>query len=337
MSRRITRRAFTRDLAALGGSLGLFGLPLRASAQQPNRISVVGWLAGAAGSDDAVVEALRRGLVELGYVEGRNFKLEFRTAHGHPDRLPGLAEELVQLKADVIVAPNSMSAQAIRRATSTIPMVVVLFDSVAAGLVTNLAHPGGNITGLTSMTAELRAKRLQLLKETIPRLARVAVLWNSTNTPKTHQKQFVEDLQADARSLSIEMKFVVAQAPGSFEAAFSGMRQARAQALYVHESALFYVHRIALAKLASKARLPAIYGTRAYADEGGLMSYGADYADQMRRSAVYVDKILKGAKPGDLPVEQPTKFEFVVNLKTAKELGIEFPQSILLRADEVIR
>ena len=309
----------------------------RAATQQPNRIQVVGWLAGAAGPDDAIVEALRRGLFELGYVEGRNFKLEFRTAQGHLDRLPALAEELVQLKADVIVAPNAMSAQAIRRATSTIPIVVVLFDSIAYGLVTNLAHPGGNITGLTSMTVELRAKRLQLLKETIPRLARVAVLWNPTNTPKTHQKQFVEDLQADARSLSIEMKFVVAQAPGSFEAAFSAIRQARAQALYLIENALFYVHRITLAKLASKARLPTIYGTRVFADSGGLMSYGADYADQVRRAAGYIDKILKGTKPGDLPIEQPTKFELVVNLKTAKALGITIPQSILLRADEVIK
>jgi putative ABC transport system substrate-binding protein len=260
-----------------------------------------------------------------------------RTAQEHPDRLPSLAEELVQLDVDVIVVTNALAAQALRRATSTIPIVVALFDPTAIGLVTNLAHPGGNVTGLSSMNLELRAKRLQLLKETIPGLTRVAVLWNPAMFPTRLQTKFVEDLKAAAHSLSIELKFVVAQKPEEFAPAFSAVSRAHAQALYLIENPLFYVHRMTLAKLTLKARLPAIYASRTFADDGGLMSYGADYADQMRRSAVYVDKILKGAKPGDLPIEQPTKFDLVVNLKTAKALGITIPQSILVRADEVIR
>jgi len=327
----------TRRNVLLALALNLAVAATATWAQQTNKIPVVGILMVAAGPDDALNEALREGLRELGYVEGRNIRIEFRTAQGHLDRLPSLAEELVQLKADVIVVPTPLGAQALRRATSTIPIVVALFDPVASGLVTNLAHPGGNVTGLSSMSSELRAKRLQLLKETIPRLARVAVLWNPAMIPTPLQTTFVEDLKAAARSLSIELTFVVAQTPEEFNAAFSAVSRARAQALYLLESPLFYVHRMTLAKLALKARLPAIHGTRTFVDEGGLMSYGANFADQMRRSAGYIDKILKGAKPGDLPIEQPTNFELVVNLKTAKALGITIPQSILLQADEVIK
>jgi len=305
-------------------------------AQQPNRIPVVGWLAAAAGPDDPLVEALRQGLRERGYLEGRNIKLEFRTAD-HPDRLPGLAEELIQLKVDVIVATSTPAAQAAKGATSTIPIVMSLVaDPVGSGLVANLPHPGGNVTGLSSMVAELSAKRLQLLKETIPRLARVAVLWNPASLPTPLQTKFVEDLKAAARSLSIELSFVSVKTPEEFDAAFSAVSRARAQALYLLEDPLFYVHRMTLAERASKAQLPTIHQSRTYTDAGGLVSYGANYADLMRRSAGYVDKILKGARPGDLPIEQPTKFELVVNLKTAKALGITIPQSILLRADEVI-
>jgi putative ABC transport system substrate-binding protein len=303
-------------------------------AQQPNRIPVVGWLAAAAGPDDPLVEALRQGLRERGYLEGRNIKLEFRTAD-HPDRLPGLAEELIQLKVDVIVATSTPAAQAAKGATSTIPIVMSLVaDPVGSGLVANLPHPGGNVTGLSSMVAELSAKRLQLLKETIPRLTRVAVLWNPDMA--WHAKG-IEDLKAAAPSLSIELSFVGARTPEDFDPAFSVVGRTRAQALYLLDSPLLYVQRMTLAERASKAQLPTIHQSRTYTDAGGLMSYGANYADLMRRSAGYVDKILKGARPGDLPIEQPTKFELVVNLKTAKALGITIPQSILLRADEVIR
>ena len=327
----------TRRLLVLAVTLSLTFVATHARTQQTNKIPVVGYLALAAGPDDPILVPLRQGLRELGYVEGRTIRIEFRTAQGHVDRLPSLAEELVQLKVDVILAPNMLGAQALRRATSTIPIVTALFDPVASGLVTNLVQPGGNVTGLSSMTVELIAKRLQLLKETIPRLARVGVLWNPATAPKPLNAKFVADLKAAARSLSMELAFVNVGLPEEFDAAFSAVSRARAQALYLHENALFYVHRMTLAKLALKARLPTIYGTRAFVDEGGLMSYGVNYADQLRRSAAYVDKILKGAKPGDLPIEQPTKFELVVNLKTAKTLGITIPQSVLLQADEVIR
>ena len=306
-------------------------------AQQPNKVPVVGVLTLSAGPADPFVEALRQGLQELEYVEGRNIKFEFRTAQDQAVRLPGLAEELVRLNVDVIVVTNALGAQALRRATSSIPIVVALLDPVAAGLVTNLARPGGNITGLSFMGIELSAKRLQLLKEAIPRLARVAVLWNPANLPTPLSRKLVEDLKAAARLLSIELTFVVAQTPDEFDPAFAAVARANAQALYVVGGPLFYTQRATLAKLVSKARLPAIYGARVFADEGGLMSYGASIQDQMRRAAGYVDKILKGAKPGDLPIEQPTKFELVVILKTAKALGITIPQSILLQADEVIR
>jgi putative ABC transport system substrate-binding protein len=308
-----------------------------ARAQQPNKVPVMGVLTGAAGPNDPIVEALRQGLRELGYVEGSNIRIEFRTAQGHPDRLPGLAEELVQIKADVIVVGNTPAAEAVKRASSTVPVVLATSDPVAYGLVTNLAHPGGNITGLSSMTSELMAKRLQLLKEAIPWLTRVAVLWNPYTPPTPPQAKIVEDLKEAAASLAIELKFVPARTPEEFTTAFSAVSRAHVQALYLVENPLFFAHLMTLAKLASKARLPAIYGTRRFAQYGGLMSYGVNYADQWRRSAGYVDKILKGARPGDLPIEQPTKLELVVNLKTAKMLGITIPQSILLRAEEVIR
>lgn len=302
-------------------------------AQQANKMPVVGMFV--VNPHDTLVEALRQGLHELGYVEGRTIRFEFRTAQGHADRLPRLAQELIQLKVDVIVVTNSPDALAVKHATSTLPILITLVgDPVGSGLVASLAHPGGNVTGNSIMTTELSAKRLQLLKETISRLTRVAVLWNPDNP--THPKM-IEEIKAAAPSLSLEMSFVPVRTPEEFAAAFSAISRAHAQALYLLENPLFYQQKMTLAKLASQARLPTIYGWRGFADAGGLMSYGANYQDLMRRSAVYIDKILKGANPGDLPVEQPTKFEFVVNLKTAKALGITIPQSILLRADEVIR
>jgi ABC-type uncharacterized transport system substrate-binding protein len=304
-------------------------------AQQPNKIPVVGVLTGAAGPNDPVVEGLRQGLRELGYVEGHTFKIEFRTAQGYPDRLPGLADELVQLKANVIVVTNMLATQAAKSATPTIPIVMVLVaDPVASGLVTNLAHPGGSVTGLSIMTTELSAKRLQLLKETIPRLTRVGILWNPGAPLLTN---VVGELKAAASSMSIDLEFVQVRTPEEFSTALSAVRRSRVQALYLLESPLFYVHRITLAELALKAQLPTISAARSYTDAGGLLSYGVNYVDQWRRAAGYVDKILKGAKPGDLPIEQPTQFEFVVNLRTAKALGLTIPQPILVRADEVIR
>ena len=308
-----------------------------APAQEANRVPTVAFLAGAVSSDDPIFEALRRGLRELGYVEGRTINMEFRTAQGHDDRLPHLAQELVQLKADVIVVGTPQAARAIQRATSTTPIVTALFDPLAAGLVTDLAHPGGTITGLSSMSPELSAKRLQLLRETLPRLKRVAVVSSPLGSLTLISTRMVEDVKAAALSMSLDLKFISARTPQEFGAAFSDANQTHAQAVYLFESALFYSQRTTLARWALQSRLPAIYGTRAFAEEGGLMSYGVNYADQLRRAAGYVDKILKGAKPGDLTIEQPTKFELVVNLKTAKKLGITSPESIVLGADEVIR
>ena len=305
-------------------------------AQHADRVATVAYLAVAASSDDPAIEAFRQALRELGYVEGRNIKIEFRSAEGQVDRLPNLAQELVQLKADVIVVGNSLAAQAIQRAAPTTPIVIVAFDPLAAGLVTNLAHPGGSITGLSSMSPELSAKRLQLLKETLPRLNRVAVV-RSAASLTTSTTRMIEDLKAAAPLMSIELNFVSVRTPEELGAAFSAAKQTRAQAVYLLESAVFYSQRATLARLALEARLPTIYGTRAFAEDGGLMSYGVNYADQLRRAAGYVDRIFKGAKPGDLPIEQPTSFELVVNLRTARALGITIPESVLLRADKVIR
>jgi putative ABC transport system substrate-binding protein len=281
---------------------------------------------------------LRQGLRDLGYVEGRNINIEFRTALGHADRLPGLAEELVRLKADVIFAAATPAIEAVKRATSTIPIVMALGgDPVASGLVASLSKPGGNVTGLSSMSAELSGKLLQLLKETVPRLKRVAVLWNPDSPLSPVQKKMAEDLKTAALSLSIELVFVQVGTPEGFDAAFAAASRARVQAMFVAEGPLLYSQRAIIAQLAAKARLPAIYRARVFVDTGGLMSYGASWSDQVRQAAGYVDKILKGAKPADLPIEQPTKFELVVNLKTAKALGITIPQSILVRADEVIK
>ena len=233
----------------------------------------------------------------------------------------------------MIVVGNSVVAQAVQRATATIPIVIVTTDPVSSGLVTNLAHPAGNITGLSAMTGELSAKRLELLKETIPTLTRVAVLWNPDSPIEA---QIAEELKAAALTLSVELRFVGVRTREEVSAAFSAISRVHAQAMYVTDDGLFYGQRTTVGALASKARLPAIYGSRLYTEDGGLISYGVDYVDQWRRCAAYVDKILKGAKPSDLPIEQATTIELVVNLKTAKALGISIRNSILERANKLI-
>ena len=320
---------------SLTARLGFFGVASPTDAQQPASPRLVGVLLGGFAPDSKEAQQFRHGLLDAGYAEGRDVVIEWRSASGDYAQVPALVADLVQRKVDVIVVTGTPAAQAVQRATSTIPIVMaVVADPVGSGLVTNLAHPGGNMTGLSMMTSELSAKRLQLLKEAIPRLTRVAVLWNP-DTP-FHTK-VIEDLKAAAPSLSIELKFVGVRTPEQFDPAFSAVRRAHAQALYVIEDTLFFTHRDVLLKLSWQARLPIIYGYRVFADEGGMMSYGPNFGDLLRRSAGYVDKILKGAKPSELPIEQPIKFELVVNLKTAKALGITIPESILLRADEVIR
>jgi len=304
---------------------------------QPSEVPIIGVLATEAGPDDPLLVVFRQGLRDLGYVEGKNLRLEFRTALGQLDRLGGLARELVRMKADVVLTANPLAAQALKKASSTVPIVVALFDPVVSGLVTNLARPGGNITGLSSMAVDLYSKRLQLLKELVPGLQRVVVLWNTSALPAPLQSKFVEEIEAAAQTLSVDLKFIAAEKPEGFDSAFSAIKQDQPQALYLHENAVFYVHRKVLASMAADAGLPILYGSKVFVEAGGLVSYGVDYADQIRRSARYVDRILKGARPGDLPIEQPTKFELVVNWRTAKALGLSIPDAVLLKADEVIR
>ena len=311
------------------------GLASAVDAQQPASPRRIGVLLVGFSPESKAARTFRQGLGDAGYAEGRDVVIEWRSANGDYEKIPQLVADLVQHKVDVIVVDSVRAARAALQGTSTIPIVMgPVADPLGSGLVTNLAHPGGNITGLSLMLDELIKKRLQLLKEAVPRATRVTVLWNP-DTP-FHTKA-VEDLKAAAPSLSIELKFVGVRTPEEIDPAFSVVSRAHAQALYVIGDPFFFAHRTTLLKLASKARLPAIYSTREFANEGGLMSYGPNFGDVFRRSAGYVDKILKGARPGDLPIEQPTKFELVINLRTAKVLGVTIPESILLQADEVIR
>jgi putative tryptophan/tyrosine transport system substrate-binding protein len=325
--------------AALIAYLGPLSFPAPVDAQKPAAPRHIGVLLVSWSLESKIAHAFRQGLRDAGYTEGRDVVIEWRTTSGDYTRdyarLPTLAAELVERKPEVIVVAGTAAAQAVKHATSTIPIVVVnVADPVGSGLVTNLAHPGSNVTGFSNMVAELSAKRLQLLKEALPRVRRVAVMWNP-DTP-FHRKA-IDDLNAAARELSMELSVVPARTPGEFGAAFAAARRANAHAVYLLDGPLFRVHRALLVKLATKARLPVIYGAREFPEEGGFMSYGANPADLFRRSAEYVVKIFGGTQPGDLPIEQPTKFELVVNLKTAKALGVTIPESIVLQADEVIR
>ena len=263
-------------------------------------------------------EAFRQGLRDLGYVEGRNLVIEYRFAEGKSERLPALAAELVALKVDVIVAVTTPEALAAKKATRTLPIVfVAAADPVTSGLVSSLARPGGNVTGLSSFFPELVGKRLELLTQAVPGVTRVAVLWHPGAMGERTGKDMLKEAEVAARVLGVRLQFVEARGPADFDRAFSAMTRARAGALTVLASAMFANERRRLADLAAKNRLPAVYPQRAYVDAGGLMAYGPNLADMHRRAATYVDKILKGTKPADLPVEQPTKFELVINLKSS--------------------
>ena len=313
---------------------GVLGAPLAAEAQQarsPRRIGVLLVLLSPAGHE---AQAFRQALRDAGYVEGRDVVIEWRSANGDYARLPQLAADLVERNVEVIVADTTPAIKAAQRATSTIPIVMaIVADPVGDGVVANLSQPGGNITGLSIMLAELSAKRLQLLKEAMPGLTRVVILWNP---PTPYHAKAVENLRAVAPSLAIEVSLVSVRTSEEISPAFDAVNQARAQALYVVDCPPFFTHRTTLLKLAANARLAVISGERPYADEGGLMSYGPSYEDQLRRSVGYVDKIFRGGNPSGLPIEQPTKFTLVINLKTANALGLTIPPSLLLRADQVI-
>ena len=327
----LKRRTF---LAMLPGSL--LAVPLAADGQPVGKVPRIGWLGGPTReSAQPFVREFQRGLKDLGWVEGQNIVIEWRFGGGQAEQLPALAAELVRLRVDLIVAPSTPTIFAAKNATNTIPIVTVAGgDPVGLGLVASLARPGGNITGLTSTVGpEIGGKQLELLKETVPKVSRMAVLWNPT-TPGNALA--LREAEIAARALRVELQLLEARRLNDFESAFAAMSTKRAGALLVLGDVMFTTYRIRLANLAVKSRLPAIYGSRQFVDEGGLMSYGADVLDNFRRAALYVDKILKGAKPGDLPIERSTKFELMINLKTAKALGLTIPPSVLARADQVI-
>jgi putative ABC transport system substrate-binding protein len=307
-----------------------------AEAQQPKKVFRIGYLSGTdRATDSPRAEGIRRALRELGYVEGKNIVIEFRYAEGKPDRLAELAAELVRVKADAIIAGSNIVARAALAATKTIPIVMASgADPVATGLVASLARPGGNVTGLTSFPTDLGVKRLELLKEIFPKLARVAILPSPSRTARE-----LKEMQTAAPYLQIQLEILEVRVADDLEKAFESATKARAGALAVTSdgTGLFVANAKQITELAVKNRLPAIYPSNRYVNVGGLMSYAADEIEGYRRAAVYVDKILKGAKPAELPVEQSTKFEFVINLKAAKQIGLTIPPDVLARANKVIK
>ena len=319
------------------GTIGLLAAPLCAEAQQAGKVYRIGFLGGTSRTANTVMtNAFSQGLRELGYVEGRNVAIEYRYAEGKYERFPDYVNELVRLKVDIIVAVPTAAALAAKNATGMIPIVTVaVFDPVESGLVASLARPGKNVTGLTLIAGpEIVGKYLELLKETVPKASRLAVLWNPANPA---HPSLVTEAETSARALGLQLQLVGARGPGEVDNALAAMTRERVGALVVLPDSMFLAERTRLAELATKNRLPAMYGLRQHAEAGGLMVYSANVPHSARRAAFFVDRILKGAKPADLPVERPTKFDFVINLKTARALGLTIPPSVLARADELIQ
>jgi putative ABC transport system substrate-binding protein len=328
------RRRFL--LTSLAGALGA---PLAAEAQQASGTPRIGYMSfNLTAGDPRSRQAFFQGLRDLGYVEGKNLVIEYRDAEGKPDRFPRLAAELAALKVSVILAAGgTLGAMAAKQATSTIPIVFgAVGDPVSEGLVTSLARPGGNVTGLAVNSPELASKSLELLKQAVPGLTQVALLLKPDAMPPAARNERLKIWDAAAQALGMRLQVVEARGPEEFDRAFSDMARARPGAVTVVSTPAFDNEPRRLVELAARHRLPAVYTFKVYVDAGGLMSYGPDISDLYRRAATYVDKILKGARPGDLPVEQPTKFELVINMKTAKALGLTIPPSLLARADQVI-
>jgi ABC-type uncharacterized transport system substrate-binding protein len=325
------RRLVLYTLSAL-----LFALSFPVSAQQPRKIPVIGILPpGPISERMHLWDASRQGLRELGYVEGQNITLVFPSAEVKPEHLPHFAAELVSLKVAIIVAAGTVAVQAARDATKTIPIVTpIITDPVEAGFVANLARPGGNITGLTLISMQLSGKRLELLREVVPRISHVAVLSNPAALNATLQ---MKETKLASQAFGVQLQGLEVRDVNDFEKAFQAATRERANALIALDDPLIFTHRARIVNLAAKNRLPAIYGFKEFVELGGLMSYAANLSDMYRRAATYVDKILKGVKPGDLPIEQPTKFELVINLKTAKQIGLTIPPNVLARADKVIK
>ena len=314
----------------------LLAVAVVAEAQQPKKVPRIGFLGASSASVLAArIEAFRQGLRDLGYVEGKNIVIEWRSAEGKLDRLPALAAELVHLKVDVIVTTGPAPTRPAKEATSTIPIVMAFDnDPVGNGFVASLARPGGNITGLFTLAPEISGKQLEVLKEIVPRLSRVAVLGSST-TPGNAQS--LKETELAAGAFGMKVQYLDVRDPKDIDTAFRATGKGRADAILVLTSPVFNPYRTEIADLAVKNRLPAIYSTPEFVEDGGLMTYGVSLTDLYRRAATYVDKILKGAKPVDLPVEQPTKFEFIINLKAAKQIGLTIPPNVLVRADKVIK
>jgi len=322
----MNRRVF---LSAVTGSL--LAVPLAAEAQPAGKIYRLGFLRGGPPLE-AYVEGLRQGLRERGYVDGQNVVVEYRSTDGGFDQLPRLAEELVRSKVDIILASAAPAALAAKKTTASVPIVFVgIYDPVEIGLVPNLVRPGGNMTGLATNVIDFAGKRLELLRGIVPKLRRVAVIWQPANPSNANQ---LKGAQVAARTLGVQLMPVSVQEPNDFDSAFTTVRGT--DGVLMLESPFFTTHRARLAELALRSRLPAVYGQKEYVEAGGLISYGTDFQDLWRRAATYVDKIFKGVSPGDLPIEQPTKFELFINLKTAKALGLTIPPSLLQRADQVI-
>jgi ABC-type uncharacterized transport system substrate-binding protein len=328
-----------RKLGSFALCAMLFALCFSVQAQQPAKVPRIGYFSSTdPATESARAETIRLALRERGYIEGQNIAIEYRYAEGKRDRYPGLAAELVGLKVNIIVvAGGAGTVRAAKNATKTIPIVMTGrgSDPVEAGHIESLARPGGNVTGVTNLTTELGGKRLELFKEAVPKLARVAVLYNPAAPSSVHEVK--EVLPVAARALELIVRSWEIRDADGFDRVFAAINKQRSDGLYVSGGPLMLANRKRIADLALKSQLPSVYDRREFVDAGGLMSYGADQAESYRRVAYYVDKILKGAKPADLPVEQPTKFEFVINLKTAKQIGLTIPQSMLYRADKVIK
>jgi putative ABC transport system substrate-binding protein len=324
----VDRRSFIGTLAA-----GLLAAPRAAEAQSAGKLYRIGLLSPT--SQSLGIEPIRVGLRTLGYVEGHNLVIEYRSAEGRFDRLPDLAAELVRLHVDVIVALVTQASLAAKNATSTIPIVMMAVgDPVGAGLVASLARPGGNVTGTSGMAVEVASKLLELLQQVAAKIHRVSVLWNPANA--VFQGQMVKATEAAGRSMGIQLQMLAARDVKEIDRAFAALTKGRAEALIVLPDPVFVAQHSRIAAFAARSRLPSVSGSRGYAEEGGLITYGPDFFELGRRTAAYVDRILKGAKPGDLPIEQATKFELAINLKTAKALGLTIPSSLLQRADQVI-
>jgi putative tryptophan/tyrosine transport system substrate-binding protein len=313
----------------------LLALCFPAQAQTPKSFPQIGFLSGGFPSGRQNVDAFRHGLSDLGYVEGKNIGIVYRYGEGNVDRLPQLATELVRLNVNVILAGGTVPALAAKQATKTIPIVFVnVADPLSVGLVMSLARPGGNITGTSTINSELTSKRLGLLKESVATVSRVAFLHNPSDASNVI---FLKQLQNSARGLGLTIRLSEVRDPADFDRAFSAMAREGVNGLMVAAGTLTSTHPKRIVDLVSKSRIPAMYGERSFVEVGGLMSYAANFTEQYRRAAVYVDKLLKGTKPADIPVEQPTKFELVINLKAAKQIGLTIPQSVLYQADKVIK